>query len=159
MLVARLLMDYFGNLIKWFTTAQGPRWKMKGGHPVTWMILSVTMLHTQFVGVYCGAYFKHAVPIHLQIELPDVTELWFASPDREPPDINQEDVKASPDDDPIVYEVNQNNVIYSFARKNTMTQKRGSLVDRGANGGLAGSDTRALTTIDHFVDVQGIDNH
>jgi hypothetical protein len=34
-----------------------------------------------------------------------------------------------------------------------------SLVDRGANGGIAGNDVRVLVTTDRAVDVQGIDNH
>ena len=37
--------------------------------------------------------------------------------------------------------------------------KYGSLVDRGANGGLAGSDVRIITKTDRTIDVNGIDNH
>ena len=37
--------------------------------------------------------------------------------------------------------------------------KHGSLVDRGANGGLAGSDVRTLTTSHRKCTVTGIDNH
>ena len=35
----------------------------------------------------------------------------------------------------------------------------GSLVDRGANGGLAGSDVRVLSTSSRKCTVTGIDNH
>ncbi len=35
----------------------------------------------------------------------------------------------------------------------------GSLVDRGANGGLAGSDVKVLHKTGRFVDIAGIDNH
>ena len=34
-----------------------------------------------------------------------------------------------------------------------------SLVDRGANGGIAGSDVRIIEKLHRNVDVQGIDNH
>ena len=37
--------------------------------------------------------------------------------------------------------------------------KHGSLVDRGANGGLAGSDARVLSTSSRKCTVTGIDNH
>ena len=37
--------------------------------------------------------------------------------------------------------------------------KHGSLVDRGANGGLAGSDVRVLSTSSRKCTVTGIDNH
>jgi Reverse transcriptase (RNA-dependent DNA polymerase) len=36
---------------------------------------------------------------------------------------------------------------------------RGSLIDRGANGGIAGNDVRIISTSDRTVDVTGIDNH
>ena len=37
--------------------------------------------------------------------------------------------------------------------------KHGSLVNRGANGGLAGSDVRGLSTSSRKCTVTGIDNH
>ncbi len=40
------------------------------------------------------------------------------------------------------------------------SRKKGSLIDRGANGGVAGSDTRVIERHAHrTVDVRGIDNH
>ena len=36
---------------------------------------------------------------------------------------------------------------------------RGSLVDRGANGGILGNDARVIVTHQRRVDVTGIDNH
>ena len=36
---------------------------------------------------------------------------------------------------------------------------KGSLVDRGANGGLCGTDVRLLEKTGRSVDIQGIDNH
>jgi hypothetical protein len=39
-------------------------------------------------------------------------------------------------------------------------RKQGSLIDRGANGGIAGSDTRVVLRHPHrTVDIRGIDNH
>jgi hypothetical protein len=39
-------------------------------------------------------------------------------------------------------------------------QKKGSLIDRGANGGIAGTDTRIIDRHPHrTVDIRGIDNH
>ena len=35
----------------------------------------------------------------------------------------------------------------------------GALVDRGANGGIAGNDVRIISKTDRTVDVSGIDNH
>ena len=37
--------------------------------------------------------------------------------------------------------------------------RHGSLVDRGANGGLAGSDVRVLSISSRKCTVSGIDNH
>ena len=43
---------------------------------------------------------------------------------------------------------------------NTSRSSRGALVDRGANGGIIGSDARIIHThVDRKVDVTGIDNH
>ena len=38
-------------------------------------------------------------------------------------------------------------------------KQRGSLVDRGANGGILGNDARVFLQHHHEVDVTGIDNH
>jgi hypothetical protein len=48
---------------------------------------------------------------------------------------------------------------YSIARSNTAV-KTGTLIDCGANGGLAGSDCRVITkSPDRFVNIEGIDKH
>jgi hypothetical protein len=40
------------------------------------------------------------------------------------------------------------------------TEKRGALIDRGANGGIAGADTRVIARHPHrYVDIRDIDNH
>ncbi len=47
---------------------------------------------------------------------------------------------------------------YNLSAFNTKHSKS-SLIDRGANGGIAGADVRVIETTSHSVDVQGIDNH
>src|SRR5688572_1357631 len=39
------------------------------------------------------------------------------------------------------------------------TGHKGSLVDRGANGGITGDDVRIIAKNDRSVDIQGTDNH
>ena len=50
-------------------------------------------------------------------------------------------------------------VVYDVS--NHKASKHGSLVDRGANGGLAGSDVRIINkdVVPCLVDVSGIDSH
>ena len=48
--------------------------------------------------------------------------------------------------------VSANNLVFKH-------KKRGSLVDRGANGGIIGSDARGTLQHQQRVDVTGIDNH
>ena len=49
-------------------------------------------------------------------------------------------------------------VTYSISNHSTISQD--SLVDRGANGGIAGDDVRVIEKVpDRFVNVRGIDNH
>ena len=52
---------------------------------------------------------------------------------------------------------NRINALYCFSRN--ITKTRGALVDRGANGGLAGDDVRIISKSLRTVNVQGIDNH
>jgi hypothetical protein len=48
-------------------------------------------------------------------------------------------------------------VTYTFARSNTSPHLQ--LVDRGANGGLAGADMKVLNKTGRKVNISGIDNH
>ena len=58
-----------------------------------------------------------------------------------------------------VYYVKNTNVIYSTLNAQ-QRNKKGALVDRGANGGIAGSDTCIINTHPaQKVAIQGIDNH
>ena len=50
------------------------------------------------------------------------------------------------------------NVLYRVSKIDTRS-KSASLIDRGANGGLAGDDVRVLSISDRTVDVTGLDNN
>ena len=52
-----------------------------------------------------------------------------------------------------------NATIFYIVSASLQSNKHGSLMDRGANGGLAGDDTRVIMTMLHSVDIQGLDNH
>ncbi len=54
-------------------------------------------------------------------------------------------------------EVQSHRIYYSVSSHKS--QKVGSLIDRGANGGIAGDDARIIEKSDRMVDVRGIDNH
>ena len=53
------------------------------------------------------------------------------------------------------------NLEISYVVSNTTSSKKGSLIDRGANGGLAGKDVRIICHHDppKYIDVSGINNH
>jgi hypothetical protein len=50
-----------------------------------------------------------------------------------------------------------NSIVYSVSA--SRTKRPGALIDRGANGGVAGEDARIIQKLHRTVDVQGIDNH
>ncbi len=52
----------------------------------------------------------------------------------------------------------QHKVTYNVSLHNS-TGPRGALIDRGANGGVAGDDVRPISWTDRKVDVTGLDNH
>ena len=54
-------------------------------------------------------------------------------------------------------QISDPNMKYTVARHNR--QATGALVDRGANGGIAGDDTRIIERTQQRVDLSGIDNH
>jgi len=68
-----------------------------------------------------------------------------------------------PKDDEIVIngkkycQVHVHRIFYSVSAHKS--RKVGSLVDRGADGGIAGDDVRIIEKSDRTVDVRGIDNH
>ena len=53
----------------------------------------------------------------------------------------------------------QMNALITYYVAQAKQAKHGSLVDRGANGGLAGSDVRVLRTSSRKCTATGIDNH
>jgi hypothetical protein len=55
--------------------------------------------------------------------------------------------------------VNMAKLVYDVSSTRTSTVKDLSLVDRGANGGIAGNDVRVISKTNRVVDVRGIDNH
>ena len=50
-------------------------------------------------------------------------------------------------------------VAISYSVSSTSTREHEALVDRGANGGIAGSNLRVIARTDRTVNVNGIDNH
>jgi hypothetical protein len=67
------------------------------------------------------------------------------NPRKKPPNVNTE--------------VSVHEVIYHVSNHRGSADDRRSLIDRGANGGLAGSNMRIIATTDRHVDISGIDNH
>lgn len=55
--------------------------------------------------------------------------------------------------------VNMARIIYSVSASKTTGNASTSLIDRGANGGIAGNDVRVLFRSHRTVDIRGIDNH
>lgn len=53
-------------------------------------------------------------------------------------------------------EFNTANILYCLSHDR---ERRGALVDRGANGGICGSDVRVINKTGRMVDFQVIDNH
>src|SRR5687767_15950621 len=58
----------------------------------------------------------------------------------------------------IVYrQVNMASMIYTIS--SCHAGSKSSIVDRGANGGIAGDDVQVIAKTGRTVDIQGIDNH
>ena len=56
----------------------------------------------------------------------------------------------------VIYDIHKHTILCS---KHVTKSKNGSLVDRGANGGVLGNDARVILQHHREVDVRGIDNH
>ena len=50
------------------------------------------------------------------------------------------------------------NITYNISR-HRRSSNSGALIDRGANGGIAGHNVRIIATTDRHVDIQGVSNH
>ena len=60
----------------------------------------------------------------------------------------------------IIYtrQINTVSVTYNISSTRA-TQSKCALIDRGANGGIAGDNVRIISKTGRSVDIQGIDNH
>ena len=138
---------------------------MKGGFPITWMIFSAVMLNLQFVGIYCGTGWRHVIPLHVQQHAHNKYLEWFLIPPRKPPDptrtvkLSFEEIDDCDDAEHQNTKYLINNVVYSVSKRFISNSRKGTLIDRGANGGLAVDNVRLLHKTSRQVDVQGIDNH
>ena len=56
-------------------------------------------------------------------------------------------------------ETSVHELVYQVSNHRGYVDEQVSLVDRGANGGLAGSNMRVIATTDRLVDISGINNH
>ena len=132
----------------------------QGSYPATWMLLCAVKLNEQFVGCLCGPYWHKIVPVHMTIQATLLSEEWFKQLSHKPPDHQSvayfKFEELPPEKENKVISTNMHKTIYSVSRSNTWRQ--GALMDRGANGGIAGADTHAMYQTDHQVDIQGIDN-
>ena len=57
----------------------------------------------------------------------------------------------------VYHQVNTASILYN--KSSCHTAGKGALVDRGANGGIAGDDVRIIAKNGRSDDIQGIDNH
>ena len=76
--------------------------------------------------------------------------------------MTKSDVNPSKDDEIVINgkrycQVQSHHIYYSVSSHKL--RRVGSLIDRGANSGIAGDDVRIIEKSDQTVDVRGIDNH
>ena len=137
------------------------------------MILSAMMLNAHFVNAIAGlSVHQIFTPSHRNAIISDPT-MWL--PPRKPPDklkytckiktANELNTQSNTLDTSqcnksnVTWQVHSTNVTYSTQNAGLQTRK-GALVDQGANGGIAGSDTRIMDTHPtRKVDIEGIDKH
>ena len=129
------------------------------------------MLNAHFVNAIAGlSVHQTFTPSHRNAIISDPT-MWL--PPRKPPDklrytckiktanqlkMNTVDTSMC-NKSAVTWQVHSTNVTYSTLNAGLQTRK-GALVDRGANGGIAGSDTRIMDTHPtRKVDIEGIDKH
>ena len=150
---------------------------MNFGYPISWIIFSAVMLNMQFIGVYCGTGWRNVIPLHVTIHSHDTFLNWFPKSPRKPPDpvrtvkivaednYNNNSFFESANilfDDPCnenKIEYSMNHIVYTVSKGAIKNSKEETLIDRGANGGLAGNNVRVTHKTGCSVDAQGIDNH
>lgn len=150
----------------WSICNRQPRWKLKNSYPTIWMILSAVMLNNHFVQIIAMSHLHQSFTPSSKNSVSADPRLWLPPPTKTTPDAFQRTCKIKLSDhnkekppSKPVYNINTFNVTYSTLNAQ-QRNKKGALVDRGANGGVAGNDTRIINTHPtRKVDIQGIDNH
>ena len=117
----------------------------------------ITSVEFTICRAYCESYWHHIVPTHVYIKMYPPQHTWFPTPHQKPPDPGPTIQHFTTSPEP--YCANTSNLTYSVSHRHTSHVKKGALVDRGPNGGLAGSDVCIISHTDHQVNIQGIDNH
>ena len=153
------------NYANWLLCNKQLRWKTRNAYPSVWMILSVVMLNSYFVNIIASPHLHQVLTPSARNSISSDPTMWIFLPPPKPPDKLQHTCKIKMFNDDKVkgtenftYNVCNTNVTYVLSQ--TQQQKSGALIDRGANGRIAGSDTCII--IIHptrKVDIQGIDNH
>ena len=158
----------------WLFDGNTPKWSMKrNACPSAWMIMTAFMLCPLFAGMACGGSWNHITPFHVHHEFNHTMQLWFPQWHRVPPDPDfthhswgETKPTASDASTPHLVsarkdtaQVNAAECTHSVALKNVDNEKGGALIDRGANGGIAGGDTKVIARTDRKVHVEGIDKH
>ncbi len=106
-------------------------------------------------------------PHELPAPVPESTDLLAMMTTHHPGDVRR--LLSAPRGGPTANASHPDNVVprkvnatctYSVSRSASARPRTGALIDRGANGGLAGSDCRVIATSpDRFVHIEGIDQH
>ena len=133
------------------------------------MLLSFVILYSHFVWYISGSYWKYTIAVDIEQKVLSTIEEWFLSKNCKPPDpihrivtLHCETLGSKCNDEsshPFTYTINTSTT-YRVSQQKFIKQK-GSLIDCGANGSLAGSDVRVISQVgdNHKVNVKGIDNH
>lgn len=133
------------------------------------MLLHYFILSAWFVACFCGGSFNYIVPPSYAIQAKHSATNILLPHHHKPPDpqrivkviiatpTDATSTSSSPNTN-ITYSVN-NRITYEVTKRSI--NRTGSLIDRGANGSIAGSDVCIIETNDppHTVNVCGIDNH
>ena len=124
------------------------------------------MLSPWFVSCHCGASFNHIILPQVLLNARYTAVDLLLPKHRKPPDpqrivrIQIDEPKSDPNKSTTetTYKVNQS-LTYTVSKRSI--DRNGSLIDRGANGSIAGADVRILDTNSpvRTVNVRGIDNH
>ena len=117
------------------------------------MILSAVILNNYFVQIIAGSHLHQTLTPSFKNFVTTDPRMWIQPPPNKPPDPSTRTCKIkfshhkklNKGSNNNVYTMNNTNVTYSTLNAQ-QRNKRGTLVDRGANGGIAGSDTCIINT-------------